>query len=78
MAALTKANLMDDLANIQNRSGSPGAFLVNAVNYVYDIYVTQASASATTVHEASAQTDLLSGSHTFPGGNSENTEQFRA
>ena len=76
MANMTKANLMDDLAAIKNKSGSEGGFLVNAVNYVWDLWVTIAGTTPTTAQEATAQGDIYSNT-TFPGGNADYSEKLR-
>jgi hypothetical protein len=72
MANMTKTNLAYDIDKILKNSGSDGAKVTNVVNYVWDCFVTQPSATApTTVNEATALSD------TQTTANLEQNEQWR-
>ena len=57
MAAQTKALLTADLKTIFKHSGSEGGTITNIANYVYELYETLHSASATTANAAIAMSD---------------------
>lgn len=59
MANLAKADLADDLRLILYNSGSERGGMVNMINYCWDLFVTQAGATPTTVHQATARADLI-------------------
>lgn len=44
--AVTKANINDDVARIMARSSSNGAAVTEIVDYVWDLFITQAADAA--------------------------------
>lgn len=72
MANLAKTDLTTDVLTILDNSGSDRGFAVNVVNYCWDLFVTQAGGAPTTVHQATARTDLVT------SANAEKQERWRA